>query len=57
LTGWLTVTVVAVTGRPKKDVEVDDPVAVGVPNAFTQTPAITADAVEVMVLVKTVDEL
>jgi hypothetical protein len=40
--GWLTTTVVAVTGSPKR--WVDEEVEVGLPTAETHTPAVTSAA-------------
>jgi hypothetical protein len=46
--GWDTLTVVAVTGRPKFDVDDEDGV-VGLPNAAMHDPTVTLDAAVVTV--------
>jgi hypothetical protein len=51
--GWDTLTVVAVTGRPKVDVD-DEEDVVGLPNAETHEPTVTLDAVVATVWSKVV---
>jgi hypothetical protein len=47
--GWDTLTVVAVTGRPKADVDDEDEDEVGLPNAEMHDPTVTLEAAAVTV--------